>query len=149
MRLTLRTLLAYLNDVLTPEESEPLKHRIEESEFASTLVQRIRHVLKRLRLSAPKVDGRGPGFDANSVAEYLDSTMHADRVADFEKVCLESDVHLAEVAAGYEILAKVLSEHAHFPETLRTRVYELGDRVRHAGASPVRAVAATDNGQPA
>src|SRR3954463_1648863 len=116
MRLTLRTLLAYLNDVLTPEESDELKHRIEESEFASTLVQRIRHVLKRLRLSAPKVDGRGMGSDPNTVAEYLDSTMAPDHVADFEKVCLESDVHLAEVAAGYEILAKVLSEHADVPE---------------------------------
>lgn len=134
MRLTLRTLLAYLNDVLTPQEAEELKHRIEDSEFASTLVQRIRHVLKRLRLSAPKVDGRGMGFDPNSVAEYLDSTMAPERVADFEKVCLESDVHLAEVAAGYEILAKVLNEHAEVPEHLRAHIHALPEQ--QAAAHP-------------
>src|SRR4029079_211942 len=114
-----------MNDVLTPEEADELKHRIGDSEFASTLVQRIRHVLRRLRLSAPKVDGRGMGFDPNSVAEYLDSTMPPERVADFEKVCLESDVHLAEVAAGYEILAKVLKEHAEVPDHLRTHIRSL------------------------
>jgi hypothetical protein len=144
MRLTLRTLLAYLNDVLTPAEGEELKHRIEESEFASTLVQRIRHVLRRLRLSAPKVDGRGVGFDPNSVAEYLDSTMAPERVADFEKVCLESDVHLAEVAAGYEILAKVLNEHAEVPAHLRAHIHALPDRQLAAAA---HAAPHADNGK--
>jgi len=148
MRLTLRTLLAYLNDVLTPEEAEQLKHRIEESEFASTLVQRIRHVLRRLRLSAPKVEGRGVGFDPNSVAEYLDSTMPPESVVDFEKVCLESDVHLAEVAAGYEILAKVLNEHAEVPTELRNRIYGLKDRVGKAAvAAP--SLPHSDNGKAA
>lgn len=149
MRLTLRTLLAYLNDVLTPQESEELKHRIEESEFASTLVQRIRHVVRRLRLSAPKVDGRGMGFDPNSVAEYLDSTMAPERVADFEKVCLESDVHLAEVAAGYEILAKVLNEHAEVPAHLRAHVHALRDRQLAAAESSAHATPHADNGKAA
>jgi hypothetical protein len=149
MRLTLRTLLAYLNDVLTPEEADELKHRIEESEFASTLVQRIRHVLRRLRLSAPKVDGRGMGFDPNSVAEYLDSTMAPERVTDFEKVCLESDVHLAEVAAGYEILAKVLNEHAEVPAHLRAHVHALRDRQLAAAAAPAHATPHADNGKAA
>jgi len=148
MRLTLRTLLAYLDDVLTPEEAEPLKQRIEESEFASTLVQRIRHTLRRLRLSAPKVDGRGLGFDPNSVAEYLDSTMPPDRVVDFEKVCLESDVHLAEVAACHQILAKVLNEHADVPEALRNRVYGLAALAKDVQLAP-QSRAAADNGQDA
>lgn len=147
MRLTLRTLLAYMNDVLSPEEAEQLKHRVEESEFASTLVQRIRHVLRRLRLSAPKVDGRGVGFDPNSVAEYLDSTMPPDRVIEFEKVCLESDVHLAEVAAGYEILAKVLHEHAEVPERLRARIQALTERAQEEVAAPP--IMHTDNGKAA
>jgi hypothetical protein len=139
MRLTLRTLLAYLDDVLSPAEAEELRHRIEESEFASTLVQRIRHTVRRLRLSAPKVDGRGLGFDPNSVAEYLDSTMPADRVVDFEKVCLESDVHLAEVAACHQILAKVLSEPAHVSDELRRRVHGLPEQAAGESALAIAA----------
>lgn len=127
MRLTLRTLLAYLDDVLAPSEASELRHRIEESEFASTLVQRIRHTLQRLRLNAPKVDGRGLGLDANSVAEYLDSNLPADSMAEFEKICLESDVHLAEIAACHQILAKVLSEPANVPDTLRDHILQLKD----------------------
>jgi hypothetical protein len=150
MRLTLRTLLAYLDDVLNPGEAEQLRQRIEESEFASTLVQRIRHTVRRLRLSAPKIDGRGLGFDPNSVAEYLDSTMSAERVADFEKVCLESDVHLAEVAACHQILAKVLSEPAQVPDELRARIHALPSHVPppppHAeGGTPSQNGAATDS----
>ncbi|MFO0903316.1 MAG: hypothetical protein U0939_09970 [Pirellulales bacterium] len=125
MRLTLRTLLAYLDDLLEPADAVEMGKRIEENKIATELVQRIRTRMRLLRLGAPKVDGRGIGLDANSVAEYLDNTLPADRVLDFEKVCLESDVHLAEVASCHQVLAAVMDKPAHVDPNVRLRMYNL------------------------
>ncbi len=125
MRLTLRTLLAYLDDLLEPSDARELGAKVRESEFASGLVHRLRSVVGRLRLSAPNVLGRGIGADANSVAEYLDNTFPPDRVPEFEKICLESDMHLAEVASCHQVLALVLGEPAQVSTRLRDRVHGL------------------------
>ena len=142
MRLTLRTLLAYLDDTLEPHEIKEIGQKVAESDAAQELVARIKQITRRRRLTTPPANG----FDANTVAEYLDNELSSDLVADLEKTCLESDVHLAEVASCHQILTLVLGEPALVPPTARERMYGL---VKGREAIPfrkARARAGADDG---
>ncbi|QDU97222.1 hypothetical protein [Lignipirellula cremea] len=136
MRLTLRTMLAWLDDALDPTDAHEIGKKIEESEFASKLVQRVRVVTRKAQLGAPKFEGRG-AHDANTVSEYLDGSLAPDRTPGFEKLCLESDAQLAEVASCLQILTLVLGDPADTPPPLRERVYALGNAVKGASDSPL------------
>lgn len=126
MRLTLRTLLAYLDDVLPPEQAKELGQKLTESGYATALVDRIKEVMRRRRLSAPDLFGKGAGIEPNVVAEYLDNELAPNEIADVEKICLDSDVHLAEVAACHQILTLVLGEPVDVRPETRSRMYALG-----------------------
>ncbi|MCP4816842.1 MAG: hypothetical protein GY888_30385, partial [Planctomycetaceae bacterium] len=136
MRLTLRTMLAYLDDVLDPADAEVLGTRISENEFASELVHRIRSSTRKMRLAAPEMDQQGVGVELNSVAEYLDNVLPETELADFERVCLESDLHLAEVASCHQILTLVLGEPAMVDDGIRQRVYRVEASQQVADQAP-------------
>jgi len=126
MRLTLRTLLAYMDDILEPQQAKEIGEKIAQSDFAATLSHRIKDVLRRRRITAPDIAGPGSGIDPNTVAEYLDNTMSPQAVAEIERIFMESDVHLAEVAASHQILTLVLGEPVDVPPESRERMYALG-----------------------
>jgi hypothetical protein len=125
VRLTLRTLLSYLDDTLEPTETKEIGQKVAESDAAQELITRIKQVTRRRRLSSPPLSGPGARFDPNIVAAYLDNTLSADGVAEIEKTCLDSDVHLAEIAACHQILTLVLGEPALVPPTAKERMYAL------------------------
>jgi len=141
MRLTLRTLLAYLDDILEPSQAKEIGARVSENSVASSLVARIRDVMRRRRIGSPELAGPGSAPDPNVVSEYLDNTLEPAVVADVEKVCLESDMHLAEVAACHQILTIVLGEPVTIRPELRERMYALGKPVDAAQAAAVAAAA--------
>ncbi|MFQ3650645.1 MAG: hypothetical protein SNJ75_09945 [Gemmataceae bacterium] len=140
MRLTLRTLLAYLDDTLGPNEIKSIGEKVAESDAAQELIARIKQVTRRRRLTTPPTSGPA-ALDPNDVAEYLDNELDSERVADIEKLCLESDVHLAEIAACHQILTLVLGEPALVPPKAKERMYKLvrsRESFRNRKAAPVK-----------
>ena len=129
MRLTLRTLLAYRDGVLSDEEARTLETKIEESRLASNLIQRIDEGLRNQRIASPAVDGRGLGKDPNSIAEYLDNTLDTETIPELEKLCLENDQFLVEVAACHLFLTQSSQTEVKVSEELRERLSELGKSV--------------------
>ncbi len=98
MRLTLRTLLAYLDDTLDSAESKKIGRKIAESSTAQELISRIREVVRRRRITAPPINGANTKLDANTVAEYIDNLLPAEELAAVEETCLDDDLYLAEMA---------------------------------------------------
>lgn len=125
LRLTLRTLLAYLDDTLEPAQAKGMGKKVAESEFAQQTVERIKSVTRRRRLSAPNLLADDHSTDPNTIAEYLDNVLPGDQVTVLEESALAKDMLLAEVAACHQILTLVLGEPAKIPPTARRRMYRL------------------------
>lgn len=112
MRLTLRTLLAWMDGVLPDDERAALGEKVEASQLARQLIDRIQGAVANDRIDAPRVVGKGLVADANTMAEYLDNVLATERLEAFETICLESDLHLAEVAGCHRMLAEVARDPA-------------------------------------
>jgi len=154
MRLTLRTLLAWLDGVLTPEEQRQLGERVAGSTVATHMADRIRTAVGRTMIGAPRVDAKGIADDVNSVAEYLDNALASEQLEPFERICIESEVHLAEVASCHGMLAEVsrsgaaadtlsAEERHHLQDRVQRRL--VWDRERLAAETGARAVDAAAN----
>lgn len=141
MRLTLRTLLAYLDDTLSPEQVKVIGQKVAESDTAQELITRIKQVTRRRRLTTPSGAGPGGKLDINTIAEYLDNCLSEDQVAEVEQLCLSSDVHLAEIAACHQILTLVLGEPVLIPPASQQRMYKL---VKGPESIPFRKPLATE-----
>lgn len=125
-RLTLRTLLAYIDDTLEPHQARALGRKVAASPEAKQLIERIKKVTRRRRLHAPIPDGTEDDVsDPNTVAEYLSDTLDSDQLKPYELTCLNSDVHLAEAAACHQILTLVMTEPVRVPPTANQRMYKL------------------------
>ncbi len=123
MRLTLRTLLAWLDDTLPPTQVREIGRQVSESTYAQELVERIQLVTRQRRLTVPGKSGP-EGSDPNIVAGYVDNDLDAEQVAEYERKCLSSDVNLAEVSCVHQILS-LLGQKVHVPAESKARMYQL------------------------
>src|SRR5262245_58702013 len=123
LRLTLRTLLAWLDDTLPAAEVRQMGNQVSESPVAKELVERIQRVTRRRRLTIPPSSGPD-AVDPNLVAAYLDNELKPEEVAEYEKRCLTSDVHLAEAASCHQVLS-MIGQKAKVPPEARHRMYRL------------------------
>jgi hypothetical protein len=128
MRLTLRTLLAYRDQVLEAKDAEVLEQRLRESQTAQTISDRINNIVSNPSVPQIEIDAQGFGFNANDVACFLDDTMATDRVADMERACLDNNPLLAEVASCHQILVKTVSTPVQIPTRLRNRIQSFSSR---------------------
>lgn len=107
IRLTLRTLLGWLDGVLPPEEQRFLGERVAGSRFATRLAGHIKTAVARNTIDAPPSEGGWIGDDPNIVAEYLDNTLASQFLEAFERLCIESEMYLAEVGSCHGMLAEL------------------------------------------
>jgi uncharacterized protein YdbL (DUF1318 family) len=130
MRLTLRTLLAWLDGVLPEGEQLEIGAKVSASAAATPLVERIRAAVGRAAVGTPRLDARGLADDPNSVAEYLDNTLSKDQLEGFERICIDSEMHLAEVAACHALLAELARDSARAQHIDAAGRQRLGERLR-------------------
>lgn len=130
MRLTLRTLLAYRDGVLSTADREDLHRRIQQSEDAGNLLKRVNATSKRIYGASPTIVGKGLGGDPNSLAEYLDDVLISEKVPELERICLESDVYLAELASCHTLLSTAMSTRVNVPNSLRQLAIDIGSEER-------------------
>lgn len=129
MKLTLRTLLAYIDNLLPASTTEEFEAALNESEVANNLCKRIRTVMVRPELGAPDVLDKGPLLDPNITADYLDNVLNSTDAPGFEKLCINSDRQLAEVGACHQILTVVQVEPAEVDPAWREDIYRLPERL--------------------
>jgi hypothetical protein len=125
MRLSLRTLLAFEDNIFDVEQHRQLEQVIPKQDDAAATLSRIRSVVRDPCLGVPGIVNHREELDPNFVAEYLDHQMDPDLQERFETYCLSSDKYLAEVAAVHQILSNVLGEPARTSRECRLRCYEV------------------------
>ena len=121
MRLTLRTLIAFRDQVLPEAQQNQLAERIREIDFAKQLLTRCESALPNSRISDELML-----LDGNITANYLDSVLGDAATQRFEQAALTDDNLLSEVAECHEILAGYEEQlHSDPNMTCRSRLHSL------------------------
>ena len=147
MRLSLRTLLAFEDNVFDVEQHRRLEQLLPTDINAEATLQRMRSVVRNPSLGVPGLVDHQEELDPNYVAEYLDHQMPGSIQDKFETYCLSADKYLAEVASVHHILSNVLGEPARTSRECRIQCYDvLSAKTRHTRVGD--AIADSKEGQP-
>jgi hypothetical protein len=136
MQLSLRTLLAFEDNIFDIEQHRQLERTIPNHEPAAQTLARIRNVIHNPKINVPgRNEQQEEELDPNIVAEYLDHQMTKEYQEQFENFCLSADKYLAEVASVHQIISNVLGEPARISRECRFRCYDLLPKFQHLNAN--------------
>ena len=124
MRLSLRTLLAFEDNVFDVEQHRRLEQILHTDRAAAAVIQRMRYVVRNPMLGVPGLVDHQEELDPNYVAEYLDHQMPNNVQDEFESYCLSADKYLAEIASVHHVLSNVLGEPARTSRDCRLKCYD-------------------------
>jgi|GEM_PF-6344484 len=130
MRLSLRTLLAFADNIYDSESRRLVEARINEQQAASSLLQRIRDVTHSAHIEAP-----GDEFSPNLTAAYLDHFLSDEETNRFETLVVKSDPFLAETVACHNILTSILGKPTRISRGIRQLLYEVPTVVHSANSA--------------
>ena len=137
MRLSLRTLLAFEDNVFDVEQHRRLEQLLPADKTAEATLRRVRSIVRNPSLGVPGLVDHQEELDPNYVAEYLDHQMSGSVQEKFEAYCLSADKYLAEIASVHHILSNVLGEPARTSRECRLRCYEVLHTDKNLLATPI------------
>lgn len=132
MRLTLRTLIAYLDQTIGKDDAAALRAKINDAESIRVLIERIKRVVSQPQLMAARSTGKGLGANPNYASEYLDSTLDVEQVPEFEKLVIGSDMLLAEICEAHQVLADIAGLDTSASARLKSRLYKTANEIYKA-----------------
>ncbi|QGJ71142.1 Hypothetical protein PBC10988_28450 [Planctomycetales bacterium 10988] len=122
MRLTLRSLLAFRDGLLTMAQMQEIDQKLQDNPSAQALNEKINRCLQNKQLGTPAPCDPELSQCPDQVARYLDNALEEGEVVDIEKACLGSKIHLAEVAGCQKILVEILQGISKPPRSVREAV---------------------------
>lgn len=126
MRLTLRNLLAYLHEMMSPEDRAAFAPLVKNAPRVQQLLDRCKEVAQRRTLAAPALEQAHEKHAADTVGRYLDFQLPDQQLATFERAALDSDEQLAEIVDCHRILADVvLQKVSDQSPAWKSRIYAL------------------------
>lgn len=124
-QLSLKTILAYLDDALEARVLREVGEEIARSPELQELVSRIHRVTRRRSALGEGEPAEEP-VPATVLAQYLEGNLPPEQAAELERQCLESDALLAEVAACHQLLHGGLRlDPSRIPPSAYQRMYGL------------------------
>lgn len=143
MKLTLRTLLAWRDGLLSAEDTREIGSRVEASLTARLMAGRIDAVTSRdvvmqhagSKTSPVATQGRA-GFSVaelstcNDIAEYIANRLPVERMPSFEKECLQSERLLCEVAGCHRLIAELERDSSLVAEAEPQEIGKMLEAVR-------------------
>jgi anti-sigma factor RsiW len=124
-QLSLKQILAYLDDALEARTLREVSEAIAQSKELQELVARIQRVTRRRSLLS-EGEREEEALPATLLAQYLEGTLSPEEAGELERRCLQDDAVLAEVATCHQLLyGGAQLDRSRTPPSAYRRMYGL------------------------